>query len=125
MSTKQTTPAGGFSYKLTRTLDAPAVKVWQAWTTPEQYAQWAYAAAGSVEMDVRPGGAWKAMMVTPDGGQFPLSRRRVKTGSGSLSVLEPRRVTTTAIMNGLTPRGGPACGAGRSWPGRTSAVSAS
>ncbi|MGW4819789.1 SRPBCC family protein [Streptomyces sp. NPDC004227] len=73
MSTEQTTPASGFSYKLTRTLDAPAVKVWQAWTTPEQYAQWAYAAAGSVEMDVRPGGAWKATVVTPDGGQFPLT----------------------------------------------------
>ncbi|MEV5004634.1 MULTISPECIES: SRPBCC domain-containing protein [unclassified Streptomyces] len=73
MSTEQTIPADGFSYKLTRTLDAPAVKVWQAWTTPEQYAQWAYAAAGSVEMDVRPGGAWKAMVVTPDGGQFPLT----------------------------------------------------
>ncbi|GAB3171816.1 hypothetical protein GCM10027162_13460 [Streptomyces incanus] len=43
----QPTPAGGFSYQLTRTLDAPAVKVWRAWTTPEQYAQWAYAAAGS------------------------------------------------------------------------------
>ncbi|MFI8304465.1 SRPBCC domain-containing protein [Streptomyces sp. NPDC085927] len=73
MSTEQTTPAGGFSYKLTRTLDAPAVKAWRAWTTPGQYAQWAYAAAGSVEMDVRPGGAWKATMVTPDGGQFPLT----------------------------------------------------
>lgn len=43
MSTEQTTPANGFSYKLTRTLDASAVKVWRAWTTPEQYARWAYA----------------------------------------------------------------------------------
>ncbi|EPD60947.1 MULTISPECIES: SRPBCC family protein [Streptomyces] len=83
MSNEQTTPADGFSYELTRTLDAPAAKVWQAWTTPEQYAQWAYAAEGSVEMDVRPGGAWKATMVTPDGGQFPL------TGS-YLQVAEPR-----------------------------------
>lgn len=77
MSTEQTTgqstEAGGFSYTLARTLDAPAAKVWRAWTTAGQYAQWAGAVAGSVEMDVRPGGAWKATMVVPDGGQFPLT----------------------------------------------------
>ncbi|CAM5248910.1 SRPBCC family protein [Streptomyces aurantiogriseus] len=86
MSTEQTTAADGFSYALTRTLDAPAVQVWRAWTTAEQYAQWAHAAIGSVEMDVRPGGAWKATMVTPDGGQFPL------TGS-YLEVTENRLLT--------------------------------
>ena len=85
MSTEQTTAADGFPYALTRTLDAPAARVWQAWTTPEQYARWAGAAAGSVEMDVRPGGAWKATMLTPDGGQFPL------TGS-YLEVTENRRL---------------------------------
>ncbi|AQS69401.1 SRPBCC domain-containing protein [Streptomyces pactum] len=82
MSTEQKTPANGFSYTLTRTLDAPAARVWQAWTTPDQYAQWAHAAPGSVELDVRPGGAWKATMVTPDGAEFPL------TGS-YLEVAEP------------------------------------
>jgi uncharacterized protein YndB with AHSA1/START domain len=73
MSTEQTIPANGFSYELTRALDVPAARVWRAWTTADQYAQWAYAAPGSVEMDVRPGGAWKATVVTPDGGQFPLT----------------------------------------------------
>ncbi|GAB2444645.1 SRPBCC family protein [Streptomyces incanus] len=85
MSTEQTTAAHGFSYTLTRTLDAPVAQVWRAWTTAEQYARWAGAAAGSVEMDVRPGGAWKATMLTPDGGQFPL------TGS-YLEVAENRRL---------------------------------
>jgi uncharacterized protein YndB with AHSA1/START domain len=85
MSTEQTSAADGFSYTLTRTLDAPAVKAWRAWTTPDQYAQWAYAAAGSVEMDVRPGGAWKATMRTPDGAEFPL------TGS-YIEVVENRRL---------------------------------
>ncbi|MDT0394804.1 MULTISPECIES: SRPBCC family protein [Streptomyces] len=74
-----------FSYHLTRTLDAPVSRVWQAWTTPDRYARWSYAAPGSVEQDVRPGGAWKATMVTPDGGQFPL------TGS-YLEVEENRRL---------------------------------
>ena len=73
MTTERTTPANGFSYTLTRTLDAPAARVWQAWTTPDQYAQWAHAAPGSVELDVRPGGAWKATMLTPDGAEFPLT----------------------------------------------------
>lgn len=87
MSAEQTTAAEGFSYTLTRILDVPAATVWRAWTTPEQYARWAGAAAGSVEMDVRPGGAWKATMVTPDGGEFPL------TGS-YLEVTENRRLVT-------------------------------
>ncbi|MEU9558192.1 SRPBCC family protein [Streptomyces fumanus] len=87
MSTEQTTASHGFAYTLTRTLDAPAATVWRAWTDAEQYAQWAGAAAGSVEMDVRPGGAWRATMVTPDGGQFPL------TGS-YLEVAENRRLVT-------------------------------
>lgn len=61
-----------FTYTLHRTLDVPVVKVWEAWTTPDQYAQWASAIPGSVSQDVRPGGAWKATMVTP-GGDFPLT----------------------------------------------------
>ncbi|MEV7130535.1 SRPBCC domain-containing protein [Streptomyces sp. NPDC093260] len=85
MNTEQNTAADGFAYTLTRTLDAPVEQVWRAWTTPEQYARWAGVAAGSVEMDVRPGGAWKATMLTPDGGQFPL------TGS-YLEVTENRRL---------------------------------
>ncbi|MFE2601349.1 SRPBCC domain-containing protein [Streptomyces sp. NPDC057617] len=72
MTTEQTT-AEGFSYTLERTLETPVAAVWKAWTVAESYAQWSYAAPGSVEMDVRPGGAWKATMVTPDGGQFPLT----------------------------------------------------
>jgi len=87
MSTEQTTTADGHSYTLTRTLDAPAAKVWQAWTTPEQYAQWAYAAPGSVEMDVRPGGTWKATVVTPDGGEYPLTGSYLEVAENRLLVI--------------------------------------
>ncbi|MDX3854866.1 SRPBCC domain-containing protein [Streptomyces sp. AK02-01A] len=72
MTTEQRT-AEGFSYTLERTLETPVAAVWSAWTTAESYARWAHAAPGSVEMDVRPGGTWKATMVTPDGGRFPLT----------------------------------------------------
>lgn len=94
MSTEQqTTETDGFSYTLTRTLDAPVARVWQAWTTPEQYAQWAYCAPGSVELDVRPGGAWKATVVTPDGGEFPM------TGTYA-EVAENRRLTIAMDIPG-------------------------
>lgn len=60
------------TYRLTRELDAPVRKVWAAWTTPEQYGEWANSVPGSVELDVRPGGSWKATMATP-GGEYPLA----------------------------------------------------
>ncbi|MFD7283930.1 SRPBCC domain-containing protein [Streptomyces sp. NPDC059862] len=87
MSTEQTSAANSFSYTLTRTLEAPAAKVWRAWTTAEQYARWAGAVAGSVEMDVRPGGAWKATMVTPDGAQFPLTGSYLEVAENSRLVI--------------------------------------
>jgi uncharacterized protein YndB with AHSA1/START domain len=62
-----------FTYELDRAVDVPATLVWEAWTTPDQYAQWAHAVPGSVSLDVRPGGSWKATMMTPDGAQFPLT----------------------------------------------------
>ncbi|MFB6787417.1 SRPBCC domain-containing protein [Streptomyces olivaceus] len=87
MSTEQTTDAGnGYSYTLTRTLDATPARVWQAWTTPDQYAQWTYSVPGTLEMDVRPGGTWKATMRSPEGAEFPL------TGSYT-EVVENRALT--------------------------------
>ena len=58
---------------ITRTVDAPPELVWAAWTTPEQFAVWfgtdqVEVPLDSVSMDVRPGGAWTARMVLPDGG---------------------------------------------------------
>ncbi|MFF6816167.1 SRPBCC domain-containing protein [Streptomyces sp. NPDC012403] len=87
MSAERTTTDNAFSYHLTRTLDAPVGRVWQAWTTPDRYARWAYAAPGSVEMDVRPGGAWKATMVTPDDGEFPLTGSYLDVAENRLLVV--------------------------------------
>ena len=60
-----------FDYTLTRDLDAPISTVWQAWTDSEKYGAWA--SAEEVALDVRPGGAWSAIMVIPDGSRIPLS----------------------------------------------------
>ncbi|MFI1420954.1 SRPBCC domain-containing protein [Streptomyces sp. NPDC020731] len=87
MSAERTTTDNAFSYHLTRTLDAPTGRVWQAWTTPDRYARWAYAVPGSVEMDVRPGGAWKATVVTPDGGEFPLTGSYLDVAENRLLVV--------------------------------------
>ncbi|MFI9467046.1 SRPBCC domain-containing protein [Streptomyces sp. NPDC052492] len=77
----------GHSYALTRTLDALVGAVWEAWTTPDHYARWAYAAPGSVEMDVRPGGGWKATVVTPDGTRVPLTGSYLEVDVNRLLVL--------------------------------------
>jgi uncharacterized protein YndB with AHSA1/START domain len=109
MSTEQTSaPADGYSYTLTRTLDAPAARVWQAWTTPDQYAQWAHAAPGSVALDVRPGGAWKATMRTPDGAEFPLTGSYVEVDEPRHLVLGmdvPGRPDPTLMTLNLTEQG--------------------
>src|SRR5947208_9959482 len=55
---------------ITREFDAPKHLVFKAWTTPELVAQWWTAKRGSatiVEIDLRVGGAWRYVMVTPDG----------------------------------------------------------
>ncbi|NEA26481.1 SRPBCC family protein [Actinomadura bangladeshensis] len=61
----------GFDYAITRTLDAPVGKVWDAWTDADQYAKWA--SAEDVVLDVRPGGAWSSVMVIPGGARVPLT----------------------------------------------------
>jgi uncharacterized protein YndB with AHSA1/START domain len=54
---------------ITRVLDAPPERVFEAWTTPEHFAAWyggeADVPLDSVSMDVRPGGAWRLVIVVP------------------------------------------------------------
>ena len=55
---------------LTRIIDAPRELVFRAWADPEQAAKW-WGPQGfttiSCEMDVRPGGAYRACMRSPEG----------------------------------------------------------
>jgi uncharacterized protein YndB with AHSA1/START domain len=58
---------------ITRIFDAPRELVYRAWIEPAQFAGWfggsqTEVPLDSVEMDVRPGGKWKATMLTgPEG----------------------------------------------------------
>lgn len=63
-------------YDLTieRTFDAPRERVWEAWTDPEQVAQWWGPAGFTVprsELDLRPGGSFHIDMEAPDGTIYP------------------------------------------------------
>jgi len=55
---------------ITREFDAPRHLVYKAWTTPELVKRWWHANRGEVtlaEIDLRVGGAWRYVMVTPEG----------------------------------------------------------
>jgi len=61
------------SLVIKRTFDAPRDLVWQVWSDPDQAKNW-WGPNGFtlpfVEMDQRPGGKWRARMVSPDGKDF-------------------------------------------------------
>jgi uncharacterized protein YndB with AHSA1/START domain len=56
-----------------RVIDAPRSLVYSAWTDPEQIQAWfgpeGYAIE-TLEIDLRPGGAWRFDMVAPDGTRY-------------------------------------------------------
>jgi uncharacterized protein YndB with AHSA1/START domain len=55
---------------IAREFDAPKHLVWEAWTSPELVKRWWHANRGEVtlvEIDLRVGGKWRYVMVTPDG----------------------------------------------------------
>lgn len=59
---------------LTRLIDAPRARLYEAWTKPELLKQWFAPlpyTTPSAEMDVRPGGANKITMRGPDGVDMP------------------------------------------------------
>lgn len=77
MSTTAATPATPASERelvLTRLIDAPPEKVFEAWTKPELIVQWFTPKPWktvSAQTDVRPGGASVIVMRGPDGSEFP------------------------------------------------------
>lgn len=69
-----TEPTAGRELTVTRLIDAPRERVWEAWTKPEHIARW-WGPDGFTntihEMNVRPGGVWRYMMHGPDGTDYP------------------------------------------------------
>jgi uncharacterized protein YndB with AHSA1/START domain len=60
--------------RIIRMFDAPVKTVWDAWTDPEQVAQW-WGPRGFTltthSKDLRPGGSWRYTMHGPDGVDYP------------------------------------------------------
>ena len=58
-----------------RLIDAPVALVFKAWTAPEHLARWLGPkdfTAHSIRMDFRPGGAWSAVIRSPEGADYPM-----------------------------------------------------
>ena len=82
----------GEGIAITRVLNAPREAVWREWTTPEAFADWYGGTAAevpveTVEMDVRPGGSWRATMYAGGG--------TIEWRGEYLEVVEPERLVFT------------------------------
>jgi uncharacterized protein YndB with AHSA1/START domain len=68
--TATVTLPGDTQILITREFDAPRHLVYKAWTTPELVKRWWHANRGEMtvaEIDLRVGGRWRYVLVTPDG----------------------------------------------------------
>jgi uncharacterized protein YndB with AHSA1/START domain len=84
----------GHELVITRTFDAPRDLVWKAWTDPEHAKRWGPKGFTTPEreMEFRPGGAWHAVMVSPDG--------KVYRQRGTVrEVVPPERLAFTFIWD--------------------------
>ncbi len=93
-------PASDRELVLTRLIDAPPDKVFQAWTDPALIVQWFTPKPWETvraETDVRPGGASLIVMRGPDGTEFP------NRGIYLEVVPNKRLVFTDAFIDAWTP----------------------
>lgn len=85
---------------LERIIDVPRQKVWEAWTRPELLKRWFTPAPWKTvgaEIDLRPGGAFRTTMRSPEGQDFP-------NEGCFLEIVEGRKlVWTSALLGGYRP----------------------
>jgi len=82
---------------ITREFNAPRHLVYKAWTTPELVRQWWHAKRGEVtvaEIDLRVGGRWRWVMVTPDGFE-------VGFHGEYREIVPDERLVTTEVYEGI------------------------
>lgn len=80
---------------LTRYFDAPRHRVYRAWTDPRQLAAWfgpRLFTKTEAEVDLRPGGAWRVTMASPDGLRYPIA-------GTYLELEEPSRIVTRVTVD--------------------------
>lgn len=93
-------PPSAHELVITRLIDAPREKVFQAWTTPALLKQWFAPLPWTIskaELDVRPGGANRIVMRDPEGNEFPYPGVYLEV------VKNARIVTTDAYTSAWVP----------------------
>jgi len=106
-------PTNSFNPKLDlvfeRTVDVPRELIWKAWTQPEHLMPWFCPLPWKTiacEIDLRPGGIFRTVMLSPEGQEFP------NLGC-YLEVLENEKlVWTNALTPGFRPAPSSAANAG-------------
>lgn len=91
MAVKNRSVAAERDFVITRILDAPRALAFEAWTDPKHMAQWWGPKAFTTpvcDMDVRKGGAYRIVMRSPEGGDYPM------TGV-FMEVMPPERLVLT------------------------------
>lgn len=84
----------------TRDVDVPRALVWRAWTEPELLKPWFCPLPWKTidcEIDLRPGGAFRTVMQSPEGQEFP------NAGCYLEVVPQTRLVWTNALLPGYRP----------------------
>jgi uncharacterized protein YndB with AHSA1/START domain len=83
-----------------REFDAPKHLVYEAYTTPELVKRWWHANRGDVtlvDIDLRVGGRWRYVMVTPDGTE-------VAFHGEYREIIPNERIVSTEVYEGLDPK---------------------
>ena len=82
---------------VTREFDAPRHLVFRAWTTPELIKRWWSGGRGkvtAVEVDLRPGGRWRYVLVVDDGTEAAFRGEY-------LQIVPDERIVSTEVYEGL------------------------
>ena len=88
---------------ITREFDAPKHLVYRAWTMPELVSRWWHANRGEVtvaEIDLRVGGRWRYVAVTPDGFE-------VGFHGEYREIVPDERIVSTEVYEGMPQGEGP------------------
>ena len=83
-----------------RIVDVPRAQIWRAWTEPERLKPWFCPLPWttiSCEIDLRPGGAFRTTMQSPEGQTFP------NEGCYLVVVPNEKLVWTNALLAGYRP----------------------
>lgn len=81
---------------MSRTFDAPLALVWKVWTEAEHVAfWWGFGSNEVVEYDVRTGGKWRIVSLSPDGTRWVMF--------GTYLAVEPKRmIRNTFVVEGMS-----------------------